>query len=92
MQKNEQQKKPHDFTVEERKKLRATGVLDVEEFDDTKVYAMVDGFSFIIGGKNLKVESFSAESGELSVEGEIDSVTYSAAFSKKAGFFARIFR
>lgn len=92
MQKNERPEKPHTFSVEERKKLRATGVLDVEEFDDTKVYAMVDGFSFIIGGKNLKVESFSAESGELFVDGEIESVNYSTAFSKKSGFFARIFR
>ena len=53
---------------------------------------MLEGISFTIGGKNLKVISFSAESGNLIVEGEIDSVTYSNSLSRKAGFFERIFR
>ncbi len=92
MQKNEQQKKPHGLTLEDRKILRATGVADVEGFDDTKVFAMLDGTAFTIGGKNLKVVSFSAESGDLMVEGEIDLIEYSAALSRKAGIFARIFR
>ena len=92
MQKNEQQRKPHDLTLEDRKILKATGVADVEGFDETKVYAMLEGTAFIIGGKNLKVVSFSAESGDLVVEGEIDSVEYSAALSRKAGIFSRIFR
>ena len=93
MQKNVPEiKKPHSLVLEERKKLRATGVCDVEGFDDTKIFAMLDGTAFTIGGKNLKVESFSSESGNLVVEGEIDSVTYSAALSRKAGFFARVFR
>ncbi|MBQ5321849.1 MAG: hypothetical protein J6J07_00190 [Oscillospiraceae bacterium] len=52
----------------------------------------MENLSFTIGGKNLKVVSFSAESGNLVVEGEIDSVTYSNALSRKAGLFARIFR
>ena len=92
MQKNEQQRKRHDFSVEERKILKASGVLDVEGFDETKIYAMLDETAFTIGGKNLKVISFSAETGDLRVEGEIDSVTYSPALSKKAGILARIFR
>ncbi len=92
MQKNEKQKTKHVFSVEERKVLEATGILDVEGFDETKIYAMLDETAFIIGGKNLKVINFSSETGELRVEGEIDSVTYSPALSRKAGILARIFR
>ena len=92
MQKNEQQKTKHVFSVEDRKILKASGVLDVEGFDETKIYAMLDATAFIIGGKNLKVINFSSETGELRVEGEIDSVTYSPALSRKAGILARIFR
>ena len=92
MQKNEQQKRIHDLSLENRRILKATGVADVEGFDDTKVYAMLEDLSFTIGGNNLKVTSFSAESGNLVVEGEIDSVTYSNALSRKAGIFARIFK
>ena len=93
MQKNENAlKKPHSLVIEERKLLKATGIADVEGFDETKILAMLDNMAFTIGGKGLRVISFSAESGDLRVEGEIDSVNYSAALSRRAGLFARIFR
>ena len=92
MPKEEQIRRWHNLVLEDRKILKATGIKDVEGFDETKVYAMLEGLSFTIGGKNLKVISFSAESGNLIVEGEIDSVFYSNTLSRKAGFFERIFR
>ena len=92
MQHDEQQKRPHNLVLEERKILKASGILDVEGFDETRIYAMLEGISFTIGGKNLKVKSFSVESGNLVVEGEIDSVVYSKALSRKAGFFEKVFR
>ena len=70
MQKNEQGKRFHNLVLDDRKVLKATGVADVEGFDETKIYAMLENLSFTIGGKNLKVVSFSAESGNLVVEGE----------------------
>jgi sporulation protein YabP len=92
MPKEEQSRRWHNLVLEDRKILKATGIKDVEGFDETKVYAMLEGLSFTIGGKNLKVVNFSAESGNLIVEGEIDSVAYSNALSRKAGLFERIFR
>lgn len=93
MQKNEQIfKKPHNIILDERRVLKATGVFDVEGFDETKIYAMLEEKAFTVCGKNLKVISFSAETGNLHIEGEIDSVIYSSAVSRKAGIFARIFR
>ncbi|MBQ7123225.1 MAG: sporulation protein YabP [Oscillospiraceae bacterium] len=93
MQKNEQgEKRRHDLIIENRKILKATGVLDVEGFDGTKVFAMLDGIAFTVGGKGLKVTNFSAESGDLRIEGEIDYVTYTADLSRRAGILSRIFR
>ena len=92
MQKNGQPEREHSLSLEKRKILTATGIADVEGFDETKILAMLDGTAFTIGGKNLKIVSFSAETGNLKVEGEIDSVTYSNARSRKAGIFARIFK
>ena len=93
MQKNEQgEKRRHDLIIENRKILKSTGVLDVEGFDGTKVFAMLDGIAFTVGGKGLKVTNFSAESGDLRIEGEIDSVTYTADLSRRAGILSRIFR
>ena len=92
MQKNGQPEREHSLSLEKRKILTAKGIADVEGFDETKILAMLDGTAFTIGGKNLKIVSFSAETGNLKVEGEIDSVTYSNALSRKAGIFARIFK
>ena len=92
MQKEEQGKRWHNIVLEDRKVLKATGIKDVEGFDETKVYAMLEELAFTIGGKNLKVISFSAESGNLIVEGDIESVAYSNSLSRKAGIFERIFR
>ena len=92
MQKNETVPKRHDLSIENRKILKATGVTDVEGFDETKIFAMLDSAAFTIGGKGLKIAEFSKESGELLVEGEINSVTYSNALSRKAGILERIFR
>ena len=92
MQKNGKPEREHSLSLEKRKILTATGIADVEGFDETKILAMLDGTAFTIGGKNLKIVSFSAETGNLKVEGEIDSVTYSNALSRKAGIFARIFK
>ncbi len=93
MQKIEQkQKRSHNIAMEERNIFKATGISDVEGFDDTKIYAMLEGTALTIGGKNLKVISFSAETGDLRVEGEIDSLCYSAAISRKTGFFKKVFR
>ena len=92
MQKNETAAKRHDLTIENRKTLKATGVTDVEGFDETKIFAMLDSTAFTIAGKGLKIAEFSKENGELRVEGEINSVTYSNALSRRAGILERIFK
>ncbi len=93
MPKNENIKKqPHNLVIENRKILKATAIADVEGFDETKVYAMLEDLAFTVSGRGLKVSSFSAQTGDLTVEGEINSVTYSKALSRKAGLFARIFK
>ena len=84
---------PHSFSLEkDRTILCAEGIKDVESFDDKTVFAMPEGLRMTVKGKDLKVTAFSAESGKLCIEGEIDSVTYAPALSRKAGFFAKIFR
>ena len=83
---------PHDLSLADRKKLKANGVKDVESFDDETVVAMLEERKMIIKGKGLKVESFSSESGDLCVEGEVDSIAYTTELSRKAGFFSRVLK
>lgn len=83
---------PHSLTLDSRQKLKATGVLDVEGFDENSVSAMLSDRMLTVRGKHLKVMGFSEESGELSVEGEIESLSYAARLSRKAGLLARVFK
>ena len=86
MQKEEQGKRWHNIVLEDRKVLKATGIKDVEGFDETKVYAMLEGLAFTIGGKNLKVISFSAESGNLVVREYRIRCIFKFAFKKSRNF------
>lgn len=82
----------HSLIIHNRKHLVATGISDVDGMDDKTVSAAMPERLLIIRGKDLKVTRFSAETGELELEGEIDSVTYSAALSRKAGFLKRLLK
>lgn len=82
----------HNLSLKDRKKLNADGVKDVESFDEDTVSAMLGDRKMIIRGKHLKVETFSSESGELCVEGEVDSITYTTELSRKAGLLSRMLK
>lgn len=78
--------------IEDRKKLSASGIIDVDSMDENAVCAAMAERLLVVRGKHLKVTAFSAESGELLIEGEIDSVTYAAALSRKTGFLKRLLK
>lgn len=86
-------KTPHTLRLEDdRKKLFATGVSDVEGFDEETVTLMLSERKMIIRGKALRVLDFSQESGELTLTGEVESVSYPMGLSRKAGFFRKLLR
>lgn len=81
----------HDLVIENRQKATMTGINDVESFDEEVILARSDCGNITIRGRELKISRLSVESGDMVVEGEIDSVVYSE--SKTAGsFFSRVFR
>ncbi len=81
----------HDLIIESRKKATVTGIKDVESFDDEVIIAQSECGEITIRGKDLKISRLSVESGDMVVEGEIDSVTY--AEGKATGsFLSRVFK
>lgn len=86
-------KRPHTLRLEDdRKKLFAAGVLDVEGFDEETVTLMLSERKMIVRGKALRVLDFSKESGELALSGEVESVSYLQKLSRRAGFFQKLIR
>lgn len=81
----------HDVVLESRSKATMTGIKDVESFDEETILAKSDCGSLAVHGKNLKISRLSVESGDMVIEGEIDSLIYSDNKSA-GGFWGRVFR
>lgn len=84
-------KVPHSLVLDNRKMLTATGVSNVNSFDDETVTACTDIGELLIKGTNLHIEKLNIETGELTLSGEISSMSYSENRST-GGFFSRLLK
>ncbi|MCL2841179.1 MAG: sporulation protein YabP [Defluviitaleaceae bacterium] len=66
----------HSLSIDRRESVTVTGVIDVISFDEESVIGETEMGVIVIRGVNLHVNRINLESGELSVSGEIDGVTY----------------
>lgn len=70
-------KKLHTVTITERKSVCITGVKEVENATTEKLnLLLVSGVRLSVLGVNLKINSFSVDSGVCSANGKIDNVKY----------------
>jgi sporulation protein YabP len=83
---------PNNIIMEDRRILSVSGVSDVDSFDEETVTVYTDLGLLTIRGNSLHINRLSVETGELSVEGEINSLTYTDAQPKGASFFSKVFR
>lgn len=86
-------KKAHNVIIESRKNITVTGVMDIDSFDEESVILFTELGELAIKGVNLHINKIDVNSGDLSMEGEIESLTYSESGPQKAsGFFSKLFR
>lgn len=85
------QKVPHSLILENRKTLSATGVSNVDSFDEQTVVAYTDLGELVVKGTSLRIDRLNTETGELTLEGDIDSMSYTN-LQPSGGFFARLFK
>ena len=81
----------HDIVIENRQKLTASGIQTVDSYEDDCIVAQSECGEIVIKGHDLKISRLSVETGDMSVEGGIDSVSYNAP-KISGGFFSRVFR
>lgn len=80
----------HLLTVENRQRLNATGVLDVDRFDEKTVVVLTNLGVLTVEGENLHINRLSVENGDIAIEGEIDRFGY-ADLKQKGGVFKGLF-
>ncbi len=84
----QQQTEQSVITIEQRKKIRVTGVESVDSFSDSCVALTVEGRKLRIAGNQLKIVAFSKENGNFAAIGEISGIRYGA----KGKAVSRLFR
>ena len=83
----------HTVQIEEREKVRIGGVLDVMSFDEEGIMMETAGGVLWLKGNGLHMGKLDLESGDVQIEGVVDSITYSeGAFSEKHSLLGRLFR
>lgn len=81
---------PHQMILQDRKRLELSGVTDVENFDETTVNCCTSLGRLTVCGNDLHIQRLDLDGTALSVEGRIDSLTYTDV--KKGGLLGRLFR
>lgn len=81
----------HNLILEERGSLTVTGVSDIDSFDEQTVVVYTELGELTVRGSGLHINRIDVEVGELNLEGQIDSLSYSEQ-TVRGGFFARMFR
>lgn len=82
----------HLLSVENRQRLNATGVLDVDSFDEKTVVILTNMGVLTVEGEDLHINSLNVEHGDIAIEGTIDRFGYADLKEKGGGMFKGLFR
>lgn len=75
--------KKSGLTLEERKIMTLTGVLEVVSFDDEKIILSTILGRLVIKGQGLKMDKLDIENSDVIIRGYINSFVYNGKVKKK---------
>ena len=82
---------PHRVDMDMRSRLSVTGVQDVESFDDGEIMMYTSQGPLLVRGENLRIEILSLDSGQLEINGRVDSLEYQQESVSTGGFWSKVF-
>ncbi len=80
---------PHSVIIENRQRAELSGIQEVESFDETGVVLNSTAGEITVDGENLKIDSFSVDSGRVIITGTIAALIYQEKPRARRGFFSR---
>lgn len=85
--------KPHGISWKDRKQGSVSGVTDVISFDENCVILETSQGVLTIKGKDLHISKLMLDTGEVELEGNVDSMAYSGSNpARKGSLVGRMFR
>ena len=88
----EKRKEAQNIILENRKKASISGVEDIDSFDEQTVVLYTCLGMLTVEGYNLHINRLNVETGEVIIEGDIDSFRYSEGGMKKGSFLQRLLK
>ena len=88
---NEKKTPMQHIVIDNRESFSMTGVTEVESSDESTVKLMTNMGKLIIYGKNLSIGKISVETGDFSMNGEINKLEYRKS-GKTSGRITSLFR
>ena len=85
-------KMPHGLILKDRAQLTLSGVTDVDSFDESAIVAYTDYGELTVKGENLHISMLNIDTGDLSIDGRVSSLTYLENQPKSTSFFGKVFR
>jgi len=86
----------HNIIMENRNKVSISGVEDVDSFDEQTVILFTSAGLLTVKGSDFHINKLNVESGEVVIEGDVESLVYSDSMggrdSAGGGFFAKMFK
>lgn len=83
---------PHALSLTDRRVLSVSGVRDVDSFDDQTVVIYTDLGELTVKGVGLHINRLTIETGDLSLEGTVESLYYTETRAHSGGLFGKLFR
>ncbi len=83
---------PHLVSLSDRRALSVSGVQDVDSFDETTVVIYTEQGELTVRGRELHINRLNVETGDLSLEGHVESLVYTDVHTRSGGFFGKLFR
>lgn len=80
---------PHTVLIEDRRRMRITGVVDVERFFEDEMTVLTGNGSLTVWGEGLKLGKLNPEDGQVLLEGNIISIEYAQPEPERRSIFAR---
>ena len=80
----------HTLSMENRDKLRLTGVEDVSGFDESLVVLTTSMGELTVRGEGLHIERIDLDSGQLEVRGKVQELSYDER-APKSTLWSRLF-
>ncbi len=83
---------PHKITLENRKDMTVSGVVQVVSYDEYRIVLRTDYGTLVIAGRDLVTGEISSTTNTLKLTGRIETLQYKAARDKSENILSRLMK